>query len=25
VYTLWVLLPSKSEEDYENYRRAGAA
>jgi len=25
VYTLWVLLPAKSEEDYENYRRAGAA
>jgi hypothetical protein len=25
VYTLWVLLPAKAEEEYENYQRAGAA
>jgi len=25
VYTLWVLLPARAEEEYENYRRASAA
>jgi zinc-ribbon domain len=25
VYTLWVLLPSHSEEEYEKYQQAGAA
>lgn len=25
VYTLWVLLPSHSEEEYEQYQKAGAA
>lgn len=25
VYTLWVLLPAQSEEEYENYRRANVA
>jgi hypothetical protein len=24
VYTLWVLLPAQSEEDYERYLRAAA-
>jgi hypothetical protein len=25
IYTLWVLLPAHSEEEYESYQRAGAA
>jgi hypothetical protein len=25
IYTLWVLLPARSEEEYENYLRANAA
>lgn len=25
IYTLWVLLPSHSEEEYQNYQRAEAA
>src|SRR5207248_105794 len=25
IYTLWVLLPAHSEEEYENYRRTSAA
>lgn len=25
IYTLWVLLPSHSEEEYERYQKAGAA
>jgi hypothetical protein len=25
IYTLWVLLPTHSEAEYEHYQRAGAA